>query len=331
MPSATRTKRATRPTATITTEPQRPASCWRRRSTSRRRGAAGRSTAASSTIGRPHRLVTDQLQQSGEEAAQPGPEAAGRARAVRRPPGSGRVLRASGRTRCRWPWRMARKMQQLCRCAWPRPTPTAIGSGPATAVTWEAMTYASAAGRSARWRRCTPNPTEVSSAIEFRPAELHARTVAPKGASDAGPDDQPGGRLYLTSAARWLQPGDLGIEERRSAVPPDDDRPITRDSGVITTVDVAPAVELQPADRSIRRVCVERRQAVRRPARRGRGPGGCRTVAAARSPADRRAAWPSATGTRPGTPRRGSRPPAAGSAVIRSSASRSDCSPPPSG
>ncbi len=47
--------------------------------------------------------------------------------------------------------------------AWPRPTPTAIGSSPATAVTWEAMTYASplAIGTMAE---STPNPNEVSSA-----------------------------------------------------------------------------------------------------------------------------------------------------------------------
>ena len=46
---------------------------------------------------------------------------------------------------------------------WPMPTPMAIGIGPATADTWEAITYASALA-SGSTAESVPNPMDVSSA-----------------------------------------------------------------------------------------------------------------------------------------------------------------------
>ena len=73
----------------------------------------------------------------------------------------------------------------------PMATPIAMGMGPATAETWEAITYASALtiGKIAD---NTPKPTDVSRAIQLGPSERgHPATVP-----DAVPVD------YLTRAAR---------------------------------------------------------------------------------------------------------------------------------
>ena len=111
-------------------------------------------TAASSTIGSPQRFCPTSSSSRATTA---------RNRARARLTGS---RRASAR-RCRMngsslPWRTLRKSSSLPK-VWPMPTPTAIGTGPATADTWEPITYASALA-TGTIAETTPKPTDVSSA-----------------------------------------------------------------------------------------------------------------------------------------------------------------------
>ena len=82
---------------------------------------------------------------------------------------------------------------------WPIPTPTAMGTAPATAETWEAMTYASAliTGTTAEM---TPKPIEVSNATSSgQPQEDTGRPYRT-------PDMRSG---LLHQRSEMMQPGDL--------------------------------------------------------------------------------------------------------------------------
>ena len=68
---------------------------------------------------------------------------------------------------------------------WPIPTPTAIGTAPATAETWEAITYASAL-TTGTIADTTPKPTEVSRrAVRSSRASPHGRNLPDLGRAEA--------------------------------------------------------------------------------------------------------------------------------------------------
>ena len=97
---------------------------------------------------------------------------------------------------------------------WPSPTPTAIGTGPATAETWETHDVGLGVDQGHE-AETMPKPTEVSSA---------PRSGQPKAARLPCPTDLAKG--LLDQCREMMQPGDLGIQERRAAEAADGDHAV---------------------------------------------------------------------------------------------------------